>query len=87
MAELTRFLERAEALLERVERLLPPEPPQPDSPIAFRWRRRNGRGLLQPVAHPHRIRLRICRASIARETSSSRTPGSSCAACRPTTCC
>ena len=59
MEELSRFLERAEALIQRVERLLPPEPPEPDfaRSIAFRWRRRDGRSVLQPVAHPHGIRL------------------------------
>jgi uncharacterized protein len=59
MDELGKFLDRAEALLQRVERLLPPEPAQPDfaGSIAFRWRRRDGRSILQPVAHPHRIRL------------------------------
>ncbi len=59
MPELEQFLERAQALLDRVERLLPVEPPEPDfaGVIAFRWRRRGGRSLLQPVAHPHGIQL------------------------------
>jgi predicted AAA+ superfamily ATPase len=59
MAELTDLLQRAQALLERVERLLPPELPEPDfaGTVAFRWRTRGGRGYLQPVAHPHVIRL------------------------------
>lgn len=57
MTDLSRFLERAEALLARLEPLLPP-PPQPtdwDAP-AFRWRRLRGHGHLQAVRHPHRIR-------------------------------
>jgi hypothetical protein len=59
MSELEQFLARATALLERVERLLPPEPPVPDfaGTIAFRWRSRGERGWLQPVAQPHAIRL------------------------------
>jgi predicted AAA+ superfamily ATPase len=59
MDELTKFLQRAQALIERVERLLPPDVSAPDFDQfkAFRWRRRNGRGFFQPVQHPHRIRL------------------------------
>jgi predicted AAA+ superfamily ATPase len=59
MDELAKFLQHAQALLERVERLLPPDVVAPDYGAynAFRWRRRNGRGFFQPVAHPHRIRL------------------------------
>ena len=50
---------RAEGLLARLEALLPepPRAPQWDAAIAYRWRSRNGRGWVQPVAHPHRIRL------------------------------
>jgi predicted AAA+ superfamily ATPase len=50
---------RAEGLIARLEAMLP-EPPaslQWDGAIAFRWRSKNGRGWLQPVAHPHRVRL------------------------------
>jgi len=59
MSELEAFLVRATALLARVERLLPPEPPSPDfaGTIAFRWRSRGERGWLQPVAQPHGIRV------------------------------
>jgi predicted AAA+ superfamily ATPase len=59
MDELSQFLERAERLVARIEQLLPPEPPVPDfaQSMAFRWRKRNGRGWLQPVIHPHRIAL------------------------------
>ena len=60
MDELARFLEKAAALLERVERLLPPDSRAPDfaRDRAFRWRKRNGRGYFQGIAHPHGIRLR-----------------------------
>ena len=60
MDELGRFLEKASALLERVERLLPPDSRAPDfaRDRAFRWRKRNGRGYFQGIAHPHGIRLR-----------------------------
>jgi len=59
--ELTAFLARAETLLARVEALLPPAPAAPDWSVhAFRWRTRpehGGRGRLEPVRHPHVIRL------------------------------
>ncbi|HYL18505.1 MAG TPA: ATP-binding protein [Burkholderiales bacterium] len=60
MDELARFLEKASVLLERVERLLPPDSRAPDfaGDRAFRWRKRNGRGYFQGIAHPHGIRLR-----------------------------
>ena len=56
--ELAAFLARAESLLARVEALLPPAPAAPDwSASAYRWRSRDGRGRLEAVRHPHRIRL------------------------------
>jgi len=56
--DLPSFLTRAEALLQRVENLLPAPPPAPDwKALAHRWRRRQGRGYLEPVRHPHRIRI------------------------------
>jgi predicted AAA+ superfamily ATPase len=56
--ELAVFLVRAEALLARVEAMLPAAPAAPDwSAHAYRWRRRNGGGRLEAVRHPHRIRL------------------------------
>lgn len=60
MDELKRFFDRAEDLLARLERMLPPQPPFPDwsSSIAFRWKRPHGRaGYLQAVSQVHRIRL------------------------------
>ena len=56
---LERLLARAEAVLGRLEGILPLPPTAPDweSAIAFRWRKSNGRGWLQAVRHPHPIRL------------------------------
>jgi predicted AAA+ superfamily ATPase len=49
----------AEAALARLEANLPPLAPPIDwkNAIAFRWRKRDGRGWLQAVRHPHPIRL------------------------------
>jgi predicted AAA+ superfamily ATPase len=51
MDKLDQFLTRAEALLGRLEAILPPSAPDVawDSAVAFRWRKRQGRGFLQPV--------------------------------------
>jgi predicted AAA+ superfamily ATPase len=58
MSDLNSFLQRAEALLARVEAVLPAAAGEPDwSAIAFRWRRRQGRGRLEAIHHPHVIRL------------------------------
>lgn len=58
-AQLDRLLNRAEAVLGRLEMILPAAPAQPDwsSAVAFRWRKNNGRGSLQAIRHPHPIRL------------------------------
>ncbi|OIR06845.1 hypothetical protein GALL_110940 [mine drainage metagenome] len=60
MDDLSRFLARAEALLARVEALLPAPLAVPDwrAAVAFRWVKRNGRGHLQAVTKPHHIRLK-----------------------------
>ncbi len=65
---LERLLDRLDALMGRVEALLPapPRPPDWDASIAFRWRLMEGRQILQPVARPHRIRLSDLRG-IARQ--------------------
>jgi len=57
--ELTSLLRRAESLLARVEGLFPPVEADPDwqAITAARWRKRNGRGFLQAVRHPHAIAL------------------------------
>lgn len=51
MDKLEQFLTRAEALLGRLEAVLPPAAPEVDwsAAVAFRWRKRQGRGFLQPV--------------------------------------
>ncbi|MDR2189552.1 MAG: ATP-binding protein [Azonexus sp.] len=56
---LERLLARAETLFDRLEAILPPAAPPIDwqSAVAFRWRKRQGRGYLQPVEKPHAIRL------------------------------
>jgi len=56
MTQLDQFLVRAEALLARIESILPPSSAavQWDDAIAYRWRRRNGSqggGYLQAVGH------------------------------------
>ncbi len=60
---LNAVLARFDALLARVERLLPAPPAGPDWErcIAFRWRRAQGRGWLEGVTRPHRLRLRDLR--------------------------
>ncbi len=57
--EVQKLIARAEEVLARVEALLPPTVPDPDwkKVTAARWRKRNGRGWLQGVAHPHSIAL------------------------------
>ena len=53
------LMERAAALLERLETLFVASAVEPEwsASTAFRWRKQNGRGYLKPVAHPHRMRL------------------------------
>ena len=53
------WLVRLDAVLGRLEGLLPAPPAAPDwnASIAFRWRVQNGRSTLLPVARPHAIRL------------------------------
>ncbi|TMG97854.1 MAG: DUF815 domain-containing protein, partial [Betaproteobacteria bacterium] len=57
--ELHRLIARAEDVLARVEALLPAPAPDPDwkKVTAARWRKRNGRGYLQSVAHPQAVAL------------------------------
>jgi predicted AAA+ superfamily ATPase len=61
MTQLDQFLQRAEALLARVEKLLPQGATEPDwnASVAFRWRKAKGsqHGYLQPVAHVSHIAL------------------------------
>ena len=57
--QLQRLLALAEAALARLDAALPAPLPAPDwsAAVAFRWRKRDGRGWLQAVRHPHPIRL------------------------------
>lgn len=56
MQGLESLISRLESLVERAENLLPPPPAPPDwNAVAFRWRGTQGR--LEPVRHPHKIRL------------------------------
>lgn len=62
MTQLDQFLARAEALLARVEAVLPQASSAPDWNVgtAFRWRKRGGKGgtgYLQPVGHISTISL------------------------------
>lgn len=62
MTTLEQFLARAESVLARIEELLPPsttaETIDWNSPTsAFRWRKKNGRGTLVPIAHISPISL------------------------------
>ena len=54
-----RLINRVEQMLERFEATLPQPGPAPDwkKGMAYRWRRRGNAGFLQPVTHPHKIRL------------------------------
>ena len=58
-AEMDKLIARAEEVLARVEALLPPAAAEPEwkKVTAARWRKRSGRGYLQPVAHPHAVSL------------------------------
>ncbi len=57
--EFDQVLRRADDVLARVEGLLPPVVADPDwsRVTAARWRKRGGRAILQPIAHPHAVRL------------------------------
>jgi predicted AAA+ superfamily ATPase len=63
MNDYTKLLARAESLVERLEHMLPAPPESADlsSAIAYRWRRKHGRGVLEPVTQVHRIDLRDLR--------------------------
>ncbi|OGV74519.1 MAG: AAA family ATPase [Methylophilales bacterium RIFCSPHIGHO2_02_FULL_57_10] len=70
MADLDHFIQRAEHLMQRLELLLSGAPVAPDwEAHAWRWRKRNGVGSLQPVAHPHAIRLADLQGVEAQKTA------------------
>ena len=56
---LAHLIERAEALLARLEAVLPHAPAAPDwsASIAFRYRKRGAAGAVEPVRHVATIRL------------------------------
>lgn len=57
--QLSSFLARAERLLDRLERCLPPASPEPDwqAASAFRWRTERGAGYLEAIVRLPSIRL------------------------------
>ncbi|MCR5866748.1 ATP-binding protein [Aquincola sp. J276] len=57
--DLERLMQRADALLARLEAVLPLPPAAPDwsAAIAWRYRKRRGAGVLEPVRHVSTIRL------------------------------
>ncbi len=59
MEPLEKLIARVDRLLDRIDGLVPQTPSAPNwnGALAFRWRKRGGAGFLQPVSHPHRIRL------------------------------
>jgi predicted AAA+ superfamily ATPase len=59
MKELEKLVSRIDGLVDRLEALIPAPPMEPDwkASIAFRWRKRGGRGFLAPVAQLHRVQL------------------------------
>ncbi|MCW5665990.1 MAG: ATP-binding protein [Piscinibacter sp.] len=59
MPDVNSLIARAEALLARLEAVLPHPPAAPDwsASIAFRYRKRGGSGVLEPVKHVATIRL------------------------------
>lgn len=59
MSDLHPLISRVEALLSRIEHMLPQSAAsEPDwSALAWRWRKQQGRGYLQAVAHPQYLQL------------------------------
>jgi uncharacterized protein len=59
MADVNSLIARAEALMARLEAVLPHAPAAPDwsASVAFRYRKRGGSGRLEPVRHVATIRL------------------------------
>ena len=57
--DLERLVARAEALVARLEAIVPRpmQPPDWSQAIAFRYRKRQGRGVVEPVRHAGRVRL------------------------------
>jgi uncharacterized protein len=57
MSDWDRLAAKLEALVARIEAIVPSASPEPDwkGATAFRWRKRNARGWLEAVKHPHAI--------------------------------
>jgi predicted AAA+ superfamily ATPase len=60
MNDAAKLIKQAGALVARLEQLLPQEAPSTEwaASIGFRWRKKNGKGSIEPVRHVHRISLR-----------------------------
>ena len=60
MNDISKLITRAETLLEKIERIVPGIPAEPNwkTAVAFRWRKKNNVGYLQVVTHPHKITLK-----------------------------
>ncbi len=58
-SSLQHLVDRADALLARIEQIVPSPPAAPDwsASTAFRYRKRGGAGVLQPVRHVARIQF------------------------------
>ena len=83
------LIQRAEALLGRLEAVLPHPLEAPDwsAAIAFRYRKRGGSGRIEPVRHIAPIRLDALVEVEPQKQRLLRTPSSSSPAWAPTTCC
>jgi len=59
MDKLDKLCDRVDSLLDCLQHFLPAVPPTPDwqTKFAFRWVRKGGHGMIQPIVHPHRITL------------------------------
>lgn len=60
MNDFSKLVSRAESLVGRLEKLVLSEPAPTDwgASIAFRWRKRDGRGVIEAVTNVHRIELK-----------------------------
>ena len=59
MNDLENLIQRAHQFIDKLEAILPPAPQATawDAAVAFRWRKSNGRGWLQPVPRLSQIKL------------------------------
>lgn len=58
MADFERLIARAESVLQKLEGILPEKPAETVwTALAWRWQQRQGRGYLQAVAYPDKIKL------------------------------